>query len=492
MTRKLNLTRFRIIQEFTEHTIEDFQEKAGFKVEPPVPVDFIAEALYGLQIKFRDVISRSTKVVATLSVSEKTIYVQSGRHHKSIRYSIAHELGHWILHVSQLYERNDSFDNPILRSNQLERSNRKFSKRQRLDHQESDAHCFARALLCPTSILWREAKQFETIDFEALKELAGEFNVSNQVMLYRLKEVCDYSLWEGPNIDWNSLDPLFPDGSSRTSLIDVKNADFTQQKKSSPNQSKDFEPPKFVQPKIVEFCGTPRAGKDTEIEIVSDVLQDAYGYKVRVVDEGIKNCFIDKKLDVERFFKSMAHTVDELYGARYENPGNCDFIIFNRSLFDRLAFLLALRTLDRITHNQEMIHTNYLLSFTQLVDTVLLFQISPEESLRREYEHSRKIVELIGAMENVPVRNQTMFNKESLSVYNTAYMQILQNYQHQFKKVVLHQGDTVSKLQRSVEILHEILTPTPIQLSMPQLIDYLENSSSNRKQHRSSTKNNIS
>jgi Zn-dependent peptidase ImmA (M78 family) len=183
-----------------------------------------------------------------------------------------------------------------------------------------------------------------------------------------------------------------------------------------------------TRPVVVEFAGTPNAGKDTLIGAVRDYLEDAHGYKVRVVPEsiGAASC-IDKALDVDRLCKSIALTVVRLHEARFENPGNCDFVIFNRGIVDAMAFVDAMCEGDRISPHQAQVHFDYLLNYTHLQDYVFFLLISPEESLRREVATNRSVVRALSAERNVldsltGLTDQRIVNSLMLQRLNRAYL----------------------------------------------------------------------
>ena len=179
-------------------------------------------------------------------------------------------------------------------------------------------------------------------------------------------------------------------------------------------------------PLIIEFAGTPNSGKDTLIEIIKDYLEDGHGYRVRVCDEAIKFCHIQKQLSVDRLFKTVAQTVAQLYEARLENPGDYDFVIFNRGLFDRLAFLRALRVMGELSPQQERVHADYLLSYASFVDVAFLFLISEEESIRRENENGRGSAEALYAERDAKartnLRTQRILHTRMLARLNESYL----------------------------------------------------------------------
>ena len=475
MVKYPNITEYRLVQEHAEDIVSSFLEKYGFALRPPIPVDLLAQSVYKLDIKIKDLQPLGAQVVGALSVSDRVIYASDNRPWNRFRFSVAHEIGHFVLHGETLCDKENFSQNTTPSLKVHLRSSRQSNQKKSYNYRESEANWFAHALLIPASMLLQDAKQFGIIDFDAIKDLAAKYAVSNHVMFYRIRELYDYLYWKGPQIDWYSLEGRFFQGFSRITPANAPMVDYTnQQHITKPSR-------RFVQPRIIEFCGTANAGKDTHINILADTLQYVYGYKVRLIDEGIKECHIDRDLDTARLFKTISIVVEKLYEARYENPGNYDYIIFNRALFDRLSFLRAAYVLNHITEEQEEIHIKYLLSYAHLEDIVFLFQISPDESIRREYESKRKYVERIAQLENRPLSSQRILNQETLSELNKAYMQIYQQKEGPFNRMHLLEGDKVDIFERSVELVSAIIPPEYRQLDLPNLPGQLFKLPNNQK-----------
>jgi Zn-dependent peptidase ImmA (M78 family) len=231
-------------------------------------------------------------------------------------------------------------------------------------------------------------------------------------------------------------------------------------------------------PSIIELAGTPNSGKDTLIWIVKDYLEDVHGYRVRVFDEGIKSCHINKWLDIDRLYKTVALAVIQLYEASLENPGNYDFVIFNRGLFDRLAFLHAMRICGRISQEQERVHQDYLLSYAHLQDATFLFLTSPEESIQRETERSlvnRLFSERDKESEDEP-RDQRISNKEMLAQLNSSYLHVYRTYKELFHNQVylfdFTDGDDASILEKARALADATLPRHSTQPPFPELFGF--------------------
>lgn len=151
---------------YAYHRIEELADKAlsttDFK-EPPVPVEKISEKV-GLKIvpfEFHNNLS------AVLKKKQSVIGVNKNHHPLRQRFSIAHELGHYLLghegHDDESFV-DDGFDKPI--------------------PHEKEANIFAASLLMPKRWVIEDAKK--GID---IKRMAKLFLVSEQAMTIRLLEL---------------------------------------------------------------------------------------------------------------------------------------------------------------------------------------------------------------------------------------------------------------------------------------------------------------
>lgn len=147
--------------------IEDIAEKALALIQPiilPIPIDKVAEkcGLKVIEFDFPDSCS------GILKKERGVIGVNKNHHVVRRRFTIAHELGHFLLGHGIGKEEDvidDDFDKP--------------------QYNEKEANLFASCVLMPKDLLKEEVKK-GPID---LKRLAPAFNVSEQAMTIRLLEL---------------------------------------------------------------------------------------------------------------------------------------------------------------------------------------------------------------------------------------------------------------------------------------------------------------
>lgn len=135
---------------------------------PPLPILEVAES-YGLNVLDAD-FCKYPGLSGVLDVNKGIIYVNRSDLPVRKRFTIAHELGHWILHRSDL-DRPDSEYAPYYR--------RPIGGE--TDGREKEANVFAANLLVPLKQLMYFSARYSE------RQLAELFAVSQEVIGYRLK-----------------------------------------------------------------------------------------------------------------------------------------------------------------------------------------------------------------------------------------------------------------------------------------------------------------
>ena len=108
---------------------------------------------------------------------DKTIIGVNALHAKTRRrFTIAHEIGHMVLHKQDALFVDGSF--------LVHKRDRKSS--QATDLKEIQANQFAAALLMPRTLLEKRAKKEDLLSLKSVIELASEFGVSTEAMTFRL------------------------------------------------------------------------------------------------------------------------------------------------------------------------------------------------------------------------------------------------------------------------------------------------------------------
>lgn len=201
----LFLTEFSEIQIEASNQVALFKKEFGFPDSPPIPVEMLARCQLGLRLEYQRL---DSNFKGSLSVEQKTIFVNTLCSHTQRRFTVAHEIGHWVLH-----DGNESLPEiigdvctvPIRR---ILRSTDAKTKKFELARKESEANVFARSLLIPKSFLTTITSEFSVIDSDSIRELANAFDVSIKTMLIRISNLRDYMELRGTPLDLDSLDAL--------------------------------------------------------------------------------------------------------------------------------------------------------------------------------------------------------------------------------------------------------------------------------------------
>lgn len=163
-------------KELIEKKVEKLLKTTGVK-KMPVDVEKIAEKL-GLNIEYKPYEGKFSGVLIRHG-DNATIGVNSQHHEHRQRFTIAHEIGHYLFHQGDLiidkaisvnYRGNDEHVN--------------YQK-------EREANFFASELLMPTKLFLKELTkyQIDLNDEDQIKELATKFQVSQQAFMIRLSQV---------------------------------------------------------------------------------------------------------------------------------------------------------------------------------------------------------------------------------------------------------------------------------------------------------------
>jgi Zn-dependent peptidase ImmA (M78 family) len=137
---------------------------------PPVPVLEIAEE-NGVDVVFVDFGKHADTVSGLCDFDEAKILVNKDDHSNRQSFTIAHELGHWVLHKDLFEADPDSY--ALLP---------RFHKPDRANTMEQEANHFAANLLVPAKLLL-------PVKTAPVSSLANVFGVSKTMMEFRLKNV---------------------------------------------------------------------------------------------------------------------------------------------------------------------------------------------------------------------------------------------------------------------------------------------------------------
>lgn len=168
MVRRKHIRRL-VLRLLTEHAVGS----------PPVPVEFIADSL-GLKVQFAAAeYDLSGFLIRDHSAQRSLIGVNELHSENRQKFTIAHELGHFLLHDYENIHVDRGFS--------VKLRSRKSSEG--TDDEEKEANLFAAELLMPKHFVEADLDEIEDVDLvneDVIAELAKKYGVSTQAMTFRL------------------------------------------------------------------------------------------------------------------------------------------------------------------------------------------------------------------------------------------------------------------------------------------------------------------
>lgn len=145
-------------------------------------------------------------------------------------------------------------------------------------------------------------------------------------------------------------------------------------------------------PIVIEFCGSPKAGKTSSINSLNIFLK-RNGFKTSVLTERASVCPIsDKQSPVFNTWTCSA-TINEINenidkaNASPNPENNLDIIICDRGIFDALCWFRWLKNRNKMNQYEYSVLTQFALlnRWQRNIDLVYVYVTTPEESIKREY-----------------------------------------------------------------------------------------------------------
>ena len=167
-------------------------------------------------------------------------------------------------------------------------------------------------------------------------------------------------------------------------------------------------------PLIVEFAGSPKAGKTTNIDIVTHFFKRT-GFKPWAPTEGASKrtpYFLRRDLVAFNAW-ALNYAISEILTA-YHNVEEYDLVVLDRGPFDSLAWMNVLKNdgeLDRDGYNRIKNFAEHP-KWANLVERIYLFTCSPQVSMNRE--HDAKLIRSEGTAMNEEMLRKLHEQYESL------------------------------------------------------------------------------
>lgn len=141
-------------------------------------------------------------------------------------------------------------------------------------------------------------------------------------------------------------------------------------------------------PLVVEFAGSPKAGKSTTIDIVTHFFKRT-GFKTWAPTEGASKrtpYFLRRDLVAFNAW-ALNYAISEILIAYY-NVEEYDLVVLDRGPFDSLAWMRVLKDKGELTPDEYDRIANFARhpKWANLVERIYLFTCSPDTSMHREHE----------------------------------------------------------------------------------------------------------
>ena len=167
--------RRKLVLQLVEELLEKFQIKRA-----PVDVESFAKSLH-IQIK-RDKVDPGLSgfLIRDIETGKALIGVNGAHPRYRQRFTIAHECGHYLLHMGETLHVDKERDALTVQFRDEDSSKGE-------DDGEREANLFAAELLMPAKFLRKDLKEGEDLlDEDGLKKLAQQYDVSVQALTFRL------------------------------------------------------------------------------------------------------------------------------------------------------------------------------------------------------------------------------------------------------------------------------------------------------------------
>lgn len=190
-------------------------------------------------------------------------------------------------------------------------------------------------------------------------------------------------------------------------------------------------------PIVIEFSGSPKAGKTSSITSLVQFLK-RNDFKVKVIQEAASICpVLDKHSPMFNLW-TLCNSISALVGVMESDTGNLDVVIVDRGIYDAMCWFQWLNEKGKIEGEmfkaiQDFITMDRLIRY---VDIVFSFSTSPQTSIEREYANLL-----------TDVRGSIM-NEDTLQAYRESMETTYTEKKELFRKII--KIDTTKMKQNEV------------------------------------------
>lgn len=192
-------------------------------------------------------------------------------------------------------------------------------------------------------------------------------------------------------------------------------------------------------PIVIEFCGSPKAGKTSCINSLNIFLK-RNGFKTAILSEQASFSPISDKHNPVFNVWTCSSAINEINEKmdKAQHGEEIDVIISDRGIFDALCWFKWLKSQQHMNRKEYKILTEFatLYRWQKNIDLVYVFMVSPEESIKREYANL------------LTQKRGSIMREDVLEQYLASVKETMQEYEKDFRAV--YEIDTTEKQQNDV------------------------------------------
>lgn len=199
-------------------------------------------------------------------------------------------------------------------------------------------------------------------------------------------------------------------------------------------------------PIIIEFCGSPKAGKTSCINSLNIFLK-RNGFRTVVLHERASVCPINDKRSPVFNVWTVCSAINGILENLYSYSEKVDIVIADRGIFDALCWFEWLKNKKCMDSNEFDTMLNFVTMerWIKYIDLVYVFKADPGVSIEREYA-------------NLLTREMgSIMNPDTLLEYNKAIDKVCENYSQKFHNVQIIDTSDLKQNDVGVNVTTTIL-----------------------------------
>ncbi|MBJ7502001.1 MAG: hypothetical protein JHC57_19770 [Sphingopyxis sp.] len=199
-------------------------------------------------------------------------------------------------------------------------------------------------------------------------------------------------------------------------------------------------------PIVIEFCGTPKAGKSSCIGSLVIFLK-RNGFKVKVLTERASVCPISNKFDPNFNVWTGCSALAELMHILSNESKMYDVIIMDRGVFDAVCWFHWQKSRNYLDENHYNVFRDFFFAerWSARIDIVYILGADAKTALDREYANL------------LTRKTGSVMNRSVITSYNQSINECVNLYESKFRQIRDIRTDDISQNQVSYDVTIDIL-----------------------------------